>query len=358
MMKTRVLTFLSLLLFASSLFAADPSLPELFKRAKEKFAAADYKGSLADFELLDSISSRTGFENDRAKLLPVITFYRGANLAALGRKAEAKEAFATYLGLIPTAAIASPPYPKTTVDLFEQARREAATRSTTMSGNYAAFAIPGGWKLDADEHWIESPVRYLLTPAQKKEYATFTSNAERATFIEAFWKQLDPTPATGVNEFRNELERRVAFADAMFATEKLAGRYTDRAAIFTFLGPPTYASMGNIGTSDDAMSALRANGNADLDQGTRSSNSTNATGIAAVSGARREDNLDQAYNRGTRESWIYRRDRIPKSIAFQEVRFDFLTKPGYGSGVLQKDPQQMQTLGQAAEIARAAKQLN
>jgi GWxTD domain-containing protein len=358
MMKTRILSCLSLLLIAGTLFAADPTLPELFKRAKDKFAAADYKGSLADFELLDSLSSRPGFASDHAKLLPVVTFYRGANLAALGRKAEAKDAFVTYLGLMPAAAIASPPYPKTTVDLFEQARKEAATRSTTMSGNYAAFAAPAGWKLDADEHWIESPVRYLLTPAQKKEYTTFTSNAERATFIEAFWKQLDPTPSTDVNEFRSEFERRVAFSDAMFTTEKLAGRFTDRAAIFTFLGPPTYASMSNIGTSDDAMSALRASGNSDINQGVHTSNSSNASGIAAVSGAKREDNLDQAYNRGTRESWIYRRDRIPKSIAFQEVRFDFLTKPGYGSGVLQKDPQQMQTLGQAADSARAAKQLN
>jgi len=357
-MKVRILTSLSLLLFAASLFAADPTLPELFKRAKDKFAAADYKGSLADFELLDEMSSRTGFERDRAKLLPVVTFYRGANLAALGRKAEAKEAFATYLGLSPAAAITSPPYPKTTVDLFEQARKEASTRSTTMSGNYASFTVPAGWKLDADEHWIESPVRYLLTPAQKKEYATFTSNAERATFVEAFWKQLDPTPTTSINEFRDEFERRVAFADSMFATEKQAGRYTDRAAIFAFLGAPTYASMSNIGTSDDAMSALRAGGNSDINQSVHSSNSTNATGIAAVSGARREDNLDQAYNRGTRESWIYRRDRIPKNIAFQEVRFDFLTKPGYGSGVMQKDPQPMQTLGQAAEIARETKQLN
>ena len=169
MMKPRILSCLSLLLIAGTLFAADPTLPELIKRAKDKFAAGDYKGSLADFELLDNISSRTGFENDRAKLLPVMTFYRGANLAALGRKAEAKDAFATYLGLIPTAAIASPPFPKTTVDLFEQARRESSTRSTTMSGNYAPFNTPAGWKRKADDHWIASPVRDLLTPAQKRE---------------------------------------------------------------------------------------------------------------------------------------------------------------------------------------------
>ena len=70
------------------------------------------------------------------------------------------------------------------------------------------------------------------------------------------------------------------------------------------------------------------------------------------------DNLEQDYNRGNRESWIYKRDRLPKGIAFQEVRVDFVTKQGYGAGVLQKDPQPMQTLGLAAEAARRDKKLN
>jgi GWxTD domain-containing protein len=347
-MKVRILSCLSLLLLAASLFAADPTLPELFKRAKDKFAAADYKGSLADFELLDNMSSRTGFENDRAKLLPVVTFYRGANLAALGRKVEAKDAFATYLGYMPAAAIASPPFPKATVDLFEQARKEAATRSTTMSGAYAAFAAPAGWKLEADEHWIESPVRYLLTPAQKKEYATFTTNAERATFVEAFWKQLDPTPATNANEFRNEFERRIAYADASFATDKVQGRYTDRAAVFAFLGAPTFAAMANA--ASDTMSDLRSN----------NSNSEMRGNIrgALSSGGGVKNSLDQAYQTGTRESWTYRKDRLPKEVVYQEVRFDFLSKQGYGSGVMQRDPQPIQLLAQAADLARANRRLN
>src|SRR5436309_4708072 len=108
-----------LLLITCSAVAADPTLPELFKRGKDKFAAGDYKGSLADFELLDANSAKPGLEADRAKLIPVVTFYRGANLAALGRKNDAKEAFIAYLALMPAAAIKSPPFPQTTVDNFE-----------------------------------------------------------------------------------------------------------------------------------------------------------------------------------------------------------------------------------------------
>src|SRR3954452_1726563 len=260
----RVLSLAVLLTFSAAVsFAAAPTLPDLFKRAKEKFAGADYRGSLADFELLDRSSAQPGFENDRAKLLPVVTFYRGANLAALGRKDEAKEAFTSYLTFVPTAAIASPPFPKATVDLFEAARRDAAGRSNTIGTAYMTFAVPAGWTLAADEKWVETPVRYLLTPAQKKEYATFTTNQERAEFTEAFWKQLDPTPATAENEFRGEFERRVAFADVTWTTDKLPGRLSDRAVMFAFLGVPNYASLSNVGTSDDTMSSLRAGGNLD-----------------------------------------------------------------------------------------------
>jgi GWxTD domain-containing protein len=358
MKRSRVLCYAPLLLLAAVVFAADIALPDLFKRAKEEFAAGDYKKSLADFELLDTTSARSEYAADRVKLIPVVTFYRGANLAALGRKAEAKDAFIAYLAYTPTATIASPPYPKTTVDLFEQARKEAGGRSATMSLAYASFTPPPGWALAPDEHWIESPVRYLLTPAQKKEYVTFTTNAERAAFVEAFWKQLDPTPTTDVNEFRNEFERRVAFTDANFATDKQAGRYSDRAPVFVFLGPPTYAAMGNLSTSDDAMASIRVNGNDDINRAAHSSNSTSTSGMAAMSGQQPEDNLDQAYTRGTRESWIYRQDRIPKGIAFQEVHFQFQSKKGYGSAVLQKEPQPMQTLGMAVDIARREKRLN
>ena len=70
MKRSRILSCAVLLsFFTITVFAADPSLPDLFKRAKEKFAAGDHRGSLSDFELLDTNSAKPGFENDRAKLI-------------------------------------------------------------------------------------------------------------------------------------------------------------------------------------------------------------------------------------------------------------------------------------------------
>jgi GWxTD domain-containing protein len=366
MRRLRVLSCAVLLTFSvASAFAADPSLPEIFKRAKDKFAAGDNKGSLADFELLDKTSAQSGFENDRAKLIPVVTFYRGASLAALGRKGEAKDAFSAYLGFVPTAAIASPPFPKTTVDLFEQARNEAGSVSKSIADAYAAFASPSTWMLAPDEHWIETPVRYLMTAAQKKEYALFTTDAERATFIEAFWHQLDPTPATDSNEFRGEFERRLAFSDANFATPKTPGRVTDRAAAFVFLGAPTYAALSQL--TDDSLGRMRANGNHDgLDNVINQGIAPQRVGVIHnqinqnfyANETRKEDNLETDSRRGKRESWYYRSARLPHDVPYKEVRFQFITKEGYGTGVLQKEAEPMQTLGIAADEARRDKKLN
>lgn len=343
--------------FATAAGAA--TLPEMFKQAKDEFARGEYQKSLADFEALDAASQQPGFENDRAKLAGVILFYRGANLAALGKRAESVDTFLTFLAMQPNASITNPPYSKEIVAAFDQARKDSATRSNTVSAAYATFLVPAGWSLPADEKWTQSPVRYLLTPAQKQEYESLTTAADRATFVDRFWKQLDPTPATDVNEFRREFERRVAFADATWSTDKAPGRLGDRAAVFVFLGAPTYAAMGNLRTGDDAMSAMRAGGNGDMNQSLVGGKAVAPRGgPAQAPRPSSTDNLEQDYNRGVRESWVYRGTRIPKGIAFQEVRYDFVTKEGYGSGVLQKDPQPMQMLGQAASIAKANKQLN
>lgn len=331
------------------------TLPEIFKQAKDAFGRGDYKQSLAEFDLLDSESQKSGFEADRAKLAPVILFYRGANLAALGKKEDAKETFISYLAFMPNASIAAPPFPKDVVAVFDAARKEAAGRSNTVSSAFATCMTPAGWSIPADEHWTETPVRYLLTPAQKQEYESLTTPADRATFADRVGGQLDPTPDTPANEFRAEFERRVAFADATWTTEKAPGRTGDRATVIVFLGPPTYAAMGNVGSNDDTMSALRARGNADMDVGLVGPSRRGMSTAQKIQ--KPTDNLEQDYNRGGRESWIYRQDRMPKDVPFHEVRFDFLSKQGYGAGVLQKESQSMQTLGRAIDAALRDKKL-
>ncbi len=349
-----LLTTAALAASAVIALAADVSLPELFARAKGEFGSGNFKESLADFELLDATSRKAGFEADRAKLAPVILFYRGANLAALGRRDEAKEVFISYLSYMPSASIATPPFPKDVVDAFNLARKEGAGKINTVEAAYFRFVPLPGWTLAADEKWAESPVRYLLSAEQKKQYAALTTPAAREAFVASFWSALDPTPGTPQNEFQAEFERRVAFADANFATEKNPGRATERGAVFTFLGPPTFVAVSQVAAGEDVMGALRGGGNSDIGRAARGSNSTN---LGSMTGARPSDNLETDSRLPMRESWTYRQNRLPIGVIFKEVRFDFITKEGYGSGVMQKDPEPMQTLGQAVEAARREKKL-
>ena len=348
------LVLMSILTFSAS--AAEPTLPELFNRAKGEFASGDYKASLASFELLDKNSSAPGFENDRTKLVPVITFYRAANLAALNRKDEARDMFITYLSYMPNAAITSPPYSKQIVAAFDQARKESASKAATLAVAYDRFRTPANWSLPADAAWASSPVRHLLTTAQKKEYESLTSDDTRAEFVSRFWSQLDPTPGTPANEFRSEFERRIAFADATFSEDQKRGSMTERGAAFAVLGPPTYAGVSVLAASADVMGQLRGGGNSDM-MGSASGPIANR-GIGTMTGSRATDNLETDDKRGKRESWYYRGNRLPAGVPFKEVRVEFVTKQGYGTGVLQKDPEPLKLIAQAAENARATKKLN
>ena len=336
----RISIAICLLLLIVPLCAA-ATLPELFRQAKEEFGRGEYKQSLADFDLLDTTSRKPGFEADRAKLAPAILFYRGANLAALGRKDAAKEAFISYLSYMPNASIATPPFSREIVEAFDAALKDSAGKNNTVEAAYFRFVPPPGWSFPADDKWADSPVKHLLTSEQKKQYAAFTSPAEREAFVTTFWTAFDPTPGTPQNEFRTEFERRVAFADANFATTKTPGRATERGAVFTFLGAPTYIGASVLGA--DELDAIRGGGNRELASAGRTSGGPG---------------LESDSRRAMRESWYYRQNRLPAGVQAREVRFDFVTKEGYGTGVMQKDPEPMQTLGQVVETARREKKLN
>jgi len=104
------------------------------------------------------------------------------------------------------------------------------------------------------------------------------------------------------------------------------------------------------------MGALRGGGNSDIRTAISRGNSSG--GLGAIAGAQPTDNLENDMKRGTREAWYYRRSRIPEALPYRELRFDFISKEGYGTGVMQKDAQPMQALGQVADLERKEKALH
>lgn len=87
--------------------------------------------------------------------------------------------------------------------------------------------------------WLNEEVVYIITPVEKDVFLELTTDRERDLFIEAFWKQRDPTSTSPVNEAKEEHYRRIEHANHFFgrATPK-AGWRTDRGRIYILLGEP------------------------------------------------------------------------------------------------------------------------
>lgn len=87
--------------------------------------------------------------------------------------------------------------------------------------------------------WGESAVRYLMMKQEKTDWDLIRSDAEAKAFVELFWARRDPTPDTPVNEFRQQMEARLAEADKRYALRKTSGSQTDRGLVYVLLGDPS-----------------------------------------------------------------------------------------------------------------------
>jgi len=91
----------------------------------------------------------------------------------------------------------------------------------------------------AHKAWLEDEAVYIITATEKSVFMKLWTDRERELFIEAFWKQRDPTPGTPENEFKTEHFRRIAYADRVLGREtSRPGRKTDRGRIHIILGEP------------------------------------------------------------------------------------------------------------------------
>lgn len=87
--------------------------------------------------------------------------------------------------------------------------------------------------------WLEEEVVYIISKKEREVFLQLETNRERDIFIEAFWKQRDPTPETEVNEFKLEHYRRLAYANQWFGKDSPGpGWRTDMGRIYIQLGEP------------------------------------------------------------------------------------------------------------------------
>ncbi|MGD9345471.1 MAG: GWxTD domain-containing protein [Candidatus Aminicenantes bacterium] len=87
--------------------------------------------------------------------------------------------------------------------------------------------------------WLEEEVVYIITARERDVFKKLTTDKEREIFIEAFWKQRDPTPGTPRNEFMEEFYQRRNYVNEYFGRgTPRPGWKTDQGRIYIILGPP------------------------------------------------------------------------------------------------------------------------
>ncbi len=90
--------------------------------------------------------------------------------------------------------------------------------------------------LDPESDDFLSEVRYIITRKERKQFKTLPP-AERANFIEEFWRVRDPDPDTLQNEYKDEYYTRIEKANHLFH-EGSKGWLSDRGRIFILIGEP------------------------------------------------------------------------------------------------------------------------
>ena len=328
---------LSALVFGLS-FASAESMPELFQKVRQQVKLASYAPALETIAALDAESSKPGNESDRAAMEPSLRFYRGVCEAGLGREKEAEADFAVFLAKNPRANIDPAIYPKRIVAVFEKARRASGSPAAADASNpkdapslkdaYARFKPdPLTPPREEGSEWAAGPVQYLLTADEKRDWDLISDAGARSEFLVRFWAARDPRPETSQNEFREEFERRVLFADGAFRQGELRGSLTDRGMVFVLVGPPFNVGRRPITGDEDGSDVRRPS-------------ATNALDVVG----NLKDTKDLDTSRNQMETWHYRRESLPKAAPYKEVVFHFITRKGYGENVMQREPVSLTTL--------------
>ncbi|MFO7732931.1 MAG: GWxTD domain-containing protein [Candidatus Aminicenantes bacterium] len=88
------------------------------------------------------------------------------------------------------------------------------------------------------QEWLKLTSTFIL-PVERDVFLSLPNEREREIFIEAFWKQRDPTSGTPQNEFREEMTKRFAYVNSYFRRGTVReGWITDMGRIYMILGPP------------------------------------------------------------------------------------------------------------------------
>src|SRR5262245_966397 len=127
-------------------------------------------------------------------------------------------------------------------------------RNLLIAAAFAAVtAVPAVAQVSAAKaEWGKGPVQFIMTNEEKAMWAKLPSDDAALAFIDLFWARRDPTPNTPQNEYREEFEQKVKYADQNFKGGRSRGALTDRGKILILFGSPSKATKSG-GKSQSMM---------------------------------------------------------------------------------------------------------
>ena len=98
--------------------------------------------------------------------------------------------------------------------------------------------------------WLNEEVAYIIDSEERAQFLALHTNAERDSFINAFWQARNPTPGAD-NPYKAEHYRRLEYANEHYGDPKFGnGWRTDQGRIYITLGAPqsitTYPAARNV----------------------------------------------------------------------------------------------------------------
>jgi GWxTD domain-containing protein len=129
----------------------------------------------------------------------------------------------------------------------------------------ASGASPALAEVSAQQlEFARGPASHWFTGQDKEAWKKVQTDAEAEDFAAFFWARRDPDPSTPVNEFRQEFEARVAYADREFkekrGKEEVRGAMSDRGKVLILLGTPTKVSRTDTSGFDELEGAVDVGG--------------------------------------------------------------------------------------------------
>jgi GWxTD domain-containing protein len=89
------------------------------------------------------------------------------------------------------------------------------------------------------KEWLERDAAYFITKEEKDTFLKLPTDEGRDQFIQHFWELRNPTPGSPENRFKDEVYKRIAYANAHYGVGSgEEGWRTDRGRTYITLGPP------------------------------------------------------------------------------------------------------------------------